>query len=159
MFKTRSPLYHDPDGIGSGHSRIENGEPKSVDSGSGHSHAGDSIGSIAHEHMHELGIPHKHAGVHDHGAHGHTHRPESKKAVLNRMARIIGHMQSVKTMIENDRDCSDVLIQLSAIDSAVQSVSKVILKEHLSTCLIDAVREGDFEAIDDLNKAIDKFIK
>ena len=75
------------------------------------------------------------------------------------MSRIIGHMQSIKTMVENDRDCSEVLIQLSAINSAVQGVSRVILKEHLSTCIVDAVRVGDYEAIEELNAAIDKFMK
>ena len=75
------------------------------------------------------------------------------------MSRIIGHMQSVKSMVENDRDCSEVLIQLSAINSAVQSVSRVILKEHMSTCIVDAVQHGDFESIEELNSAIDKFMK
>lgn len=75
------------------------------------------------------------------------------------MSRIIGHMQSIKTMVENDRDCSEVLIQLSAINSAVHGVSRVILKEHLSTCIVDAVREGDYESIEELNAAIDKFMK
>ncbi len=97
-----------------------------------------------------------HNHTHDH-AHGHTH--ENKKAVLNRMSRIIGHMESVKKMVENDRDCSEVLIQLSAIGSAVQSVSRVVLKEHLSTCIVDAVRDGDYESIEELNAAIDKFMK
>lgn len=101
-------------------------------------------------------MEHKHKHKHEH-AHAHTH--ENKKAVLNRMSRIIGHMQSVKTMVENDRDCSEVLIQLSAINSAVQSVSRVVLKEHLSTCIVEAVREEDYEAIDELNAAIDKFMK
>ena len=101
-----------------------------------------------------------HVHDHDHNHnHTHTHTHENKKAVLNRMSRIIGHMQSIKTMVENDRDCSEVLIQLSAINSAVQGVSRVILKEHLSTCIVDAVREGDYEAIEDLNAAIDKFMK
>lgn len=78
---------------------------------------------------------------------------------MNRMSRIIGHMQSVRNMVENDRDCSEVLIQLSAINSAVQSVSRVILKEHLSTCIVDAVKDGDYDAIEELNNAIDKFMK
>ncbi len=79
--------------------------------------------------------------------------------MTNRLSRIIGHLQSVKTMVENDRDCSEVLIQLSAVDSAVRSVSRVILKEHLSTCIVDAVKEDDFESLDELNEAIDKFLK
>lgn len=122
-----------------------------------HEHSHGHIDSAAHEHMHELGIAHAHS--HSHGEHGHVHSEESKKAVLNRLSRIIGHMQSVKNMVESDRDCSDVLIQLSAINSAVQSVSRVILKEHLSTCIIDAVQAGDYESIDELNNAIDKFMK
>lgn len=102
--------------------------------------------------------PDGHGHEHSH-EHGHTHPHENKKAVVNRMARIIGHMESVKKMVENDRDCSEVLIQLSAVNSAIQSVSRVILKEHLSTCIVDAVKDGDFEAIEELNVAIDKFMK
>lgn len=105
-----------------------------------------------HVHDHDHNHNHKHN-------HTHTHTHENKKAVLNRMSRIIGHMQSIKTMVENDRDCSEVLIQLSAINSAVHGVSRVILKEHLSTCIVDAVREGDYESIEELNAAIDKFMK
>ena len=101
---------------------------------------------------------HEHNHEHTH-EHPHTHSHENKKAVLNRMSRIIGHMQSVKNMVENDRDCSEVLIQLSAINSAVQGVSRVVLKEHLSTCIVDAVREGDYDSIEELNAAIDKFMK
>ena len=71
-------------------------------------------------HIHE----HDHEHTHDH-EHPHTHTHENKKAVLNRMSRIIGHMQSVKSMVENDRDCSEILIQLSAINSAVSFVSPV----------------------------------
>lgn len=110
---------------------------------------------MEHTHTHD-GATHTHG---EHGEHGHTHSHENKKAVMNRMSRIIGHMQSVKNMIENDRDCSEVLIQLSAISSALQSVSRVVLKEHLSTCIVDAVREGDYESIEELNAAIDKFMK
>ena len=108
--------------------------------------------------MSEQTHTHSHEHDHEHG-HNHAHSHENKKAVMNRMARIIGHMQSVKTMVENDRDCSEVLIQLSAIASAVNSVSRVILKEHLSTCIVDAAREGDMETIEELNAAIDKFMK
>lgn len=103
-----------------------------------------------HEHEHEHGHKHEHG-------HGHIHK--NKKAVLNRMSRIIGHMQSVKNMVDSDRDCSEILIQLSAVDSAVKSVSREILKEHLSTCIVEAVKEGDDTSIRELNAAIDKFMK
>ena len=86
----------------------------------------------------------------------HTH--EHTKAVLNRMSRAIGHMNAVKRMIEDGRDCSDVLIQLSAIRSEITGVSKVILKDHIDHCIVDAVKDNDEEAIENLKKAIDKLL-
>lgn len=91
--------------------------------------------------------------------HSHTHAHKETKNVLNRIARISGHLNSVKGMIEDGRDCSEVLIQLSAIEASVRSLSRVILKDHLSTCIVDAVRHNDTDAIDELNRAIDKFMK
>ncbi len=87
---------------------------------------------------------------------GHTH--ENTKAVLNRMSRAIGHMNAVKKMIEEGRDCSEVLIQLSAIRSEITGVSNVILKDHIDHCIVDAVRENDENAIEDLKGAIDKLL-
>ena len=84
--------------------------------------------------------------------HGHT------KAVLNRMSRAIGHMNAVKKMIEDGRDCSDVLIQLSAIKSEITGVSKVILKDHIDHCIVDAVKDNDEDAIENLKGAIDKLL-
>ena len=86
----------------------------------------------------------------------HTH--EHTKAVLNRMSRAIGHMNAVKKMIEDGRDCSDVLIQLSAIKSEITGVSKVILKDHIDHCIVDAVKENDEDAIEQLKGAIDKLL-
>ena len=86
----------------------------------------------------------------------HTH--EHTKAVLNRMSRAIGHMNAVKRMIEDGRDCSDVLIQLSAIKSEITGVSKVILKDHIDHCIVDAVKENDEDAIENLKGAIDKLL-
>ena len=108
----------------------------------------------AHAHTHD-----GHTHIHVHGEHTHTHSPEHKKSILNRMSRIIGHMESVKKMVENDRDCTDVLIQLSAVSSALQGVSRAVLKEHMSTCIVEAVQEDDMEALQELNDAIDKFMK
>ena len=108
----------------------------------------------AHTHIHD-----GHTHTHVHGEHTHTHSPEHKKSILNRMSRIIGHMESVKKMVENDRDCTDVLIQLSAVSSALQGVSRAVLKEHMSTCIVEAVQEDDMEALQELNDAIDKFMK
>ena len=87
----------------------------------------------------------------------HSHTQTS--AVLNRMSRLIGHLESIKRMVEDGRDCSEVLVQLSAVRSAINGVSKIILKDHLEHCVVDAVRDEDKEALDRLNRAIDQFIK
>ena len=87
------------------------------------------------------------------------HHHTQTKAVINRMARLIGHLEAIKRMIEDGRDCSEILIQLSAVDAAIKSVSRVILKDHMEHCIIDAINDGDKQAIEDLHKAIEQFIK
>lgn len=91
---------------------------------------------------------------------GSLHRSHTqKKAVVNRLARVEGHLEAIKRMVEDERDCSDVLVQLAAVDSAVVSVSKVILKDHIDHCLADAVRGNDLESVEKLKKAISIFVK
>jgi len=112
-----------------------------------------------HEYMHAHGIPHSHEHHdHDHG-HGHTHSHEHTKAVLNRLSRAIGHLQSVRNMVEEGRDCSEVLVQIAAVRSAIDNTGKLILQDHLKHCIVDAAAEGDQQAIDDLCHAIDKYMK
>jgi DNA-binding FrmR family transcriptional regulator len=62
-------------------------------------------------------------------------------------------------MIEDGKDCSEVLIQLSAVIAALNNTGKVILQDHIGTCIVDAIESGDNAAIENLNKAIDRFIK
>ena len=101
---------------------------------------------------------HDHAYLHAHGiAHGHVH--ENQKAVINRLSRAIGHLEKVKRMVEEGEDCSEVLIQLAAVRSALENTGKVILKDHMRHCVVDAVTAGDESAIEDLCQAIDKFMK
>lgn len=83
---------------------------------------------------------------------------EHTKAVLNRIARAVGHLNAIKKMIEEGRDCSDVLIQLSAVKSEIVNTSKVILKDHLDHCVIKAVKENNEETILLLKKAIDQLL-
>lgn len=97
--------------------------------------------------------------IHEHGEHGHVHSEEEKRAVVNRLSRAIGHLESVKRMVERDEDCSDVLIQLAAVRSAINNTGKLVLKNHLNHCIVEAVEENDQEAIDRLNEAIEKFVK
>ena len=110
-----------------------------------------------HEHDHH---EHDHAWLHAHGvAHSHGHVHENQKAVVNRLARAIGHLEKVKRMVEEGHDCSEVLIQLAAVRSALDNTGKVILQDHLRHCMVDAVAAGDAAAIDELCQAIDKFMK
>jgi len=91
--------------------------------------------------------------------HTHTHDPKEVKAIVNRLAKAIGHLEAVKGMVENGRDCSEVLIQLAAVKSALNNTGKLILKEHINHCIVHAIENGDHKAIEDLNRAIDQFIK
>jgi len=89
--------------------------------------------------------------------HGHVH--ENQKAVINRLARAIGHLEKVKRMVEAGCDCSDVLVQLAAVRSAIDNTGKVILQDHIRHCMVDAVAAGDEDAVEDLCIAIEKYIK
>ena len=91
--------------------------------------------------------------------HTHHHSHTQTRAVLNRMSRLIGHLESIKRMVEDGRDCSEVLVQLSSVRSAINGVSKIILKDHIEHCIVDAVASNDEEAINDLNKAIERFME
>ena len=113
-----------------------------------------------HEHSHEHTHNYTHEYMHEHGiAHDHGHVHENQKAVVNRLARAIGHLEKVKSMVEEGRDCSEVLVQLAAVRSALDNTGKVILKDHMRHCMVDAVVAGDESSIDDLCQAIDKFMK
>ena len=112
-----------------------------------------------HDHGHDQDHDHDHAYLHAHGiphSHGHVH--ENQKAVVHRLSRAIGHLEKVKRMVEEGCDCSEVLVQLAAVRSALDNTGKVILKDHMRHCMVDAVAAGDQEAINDLIAAIDKLI-
>lgn len=89
----------------------------------------------------------------------HTHTHTQTKKVLDRLSRAIGHLEGIKKMVEEGRDCSDVLIQIAAVKSAVNNVGKLILQDHMEHCLVEAVETGDRKALEDLSAAIDRFVK
>lgn len=95
---------------------------------------------------------------HEHG-HGHVHSHAHTAAVLNRLARAAGHLEAVRRMVEDGRDCSEVLIQLAAVRSALASTSKLILKDHMEHCIVHAVEEHDPSAMEELERAIDSLLK
>ena len=68
--------------------------------------------------------------------HGHHHSHTQTKAVVNRLSRAIGHLESVKRMVENEQDCAEVLIQLAAVRAALNNTGKILLKDHIEHCLV-----------------------
>ncbi len=111
-----------------------------------------------HEHRREDGTVYTHSHEHTH-PHEHTHTHQNTQAVINRLARAIGHLEKVKRMVEKGEDCSEVLVQLAAVRAAINNTGKIILQDHIEHCLVDAVECGDTEAITELNKAIAQFVK
>ena len=112
-----------------------------------------------HDHLQEHNITHSHNDDPSGGHHTHAHTHKNSKAVLNRLSKLIGHLNAVKHMVEDGRDCSEVLIQLAAVRSAINSTCKIILKDHIDHCIVDAVETGDTETINELNKAIEILMK
>lgn len=108
-------------------------------------------------HIHEDGTVHTHA--HSHGGHTHTHPAEETRAIENRLSRAIGHLESVKRMVTDGRDCSDVLIQLAAVRSALNQAGLLILQNHMNHCIVDAIQTGDMETVEELNRAIRLYFK
>ncbi|MBP98336.1 MAG: metal-sensing transcriptional repressor [Candidatus Poribacteria bacterium] len=88
--------------------------------------------------------------------HTHTHT----KGVINRLARVEGHVRSIKEMVISGRDCSEILIQLAAVESALRRTGKLILEDHLEHCITDAINDGDQkEALANFKDALTKFIR
>ena len=118
-----------------------------------HRHADGTI--HCHQHLEDGSISPEHAHSH---AHTHSHSHTQTKAVINRLARAIGHLESVKAMVESGRDCTEVLVQLAAVRSALNSTAKVILKDHLEHCICEDGTDTE-EQLRALNDAIDKFMQ
>lgn len=89
-----------------------------------------------------------------------THRGnEEKKLITNRLSRIEGQVKGIKKMIEEDKYCNDVLIQLSAIENSIKSLSNHILENHLYSCVTNDLEKGNLEIIDELISLFKKFNK
>lgn len=99
---------------------------------------------------------HRHSHSH---AHGHSHNAEAQRRIVNRLSRIEGHVRGIKTMVQEDRPCPDVLIQIAAIRGALDRVARAILDEHLSACVVRAAEDGNIEAeLEELKAALDRFL-
>jgi DNA-binding FrmR family transcriptional regulator len=86
--------------------------------------------------------------------------PHTKtKQVLNRLARVEGHIRSIRGMVADDRPCPDVLIQMAAARSALEQAARVLLEDHLEHCIVEAKTRGDVaSAVAELKAALNRFI-
>ena len=83
---------------------------------------------------------------------------ELKSGVSRRINRAIGQLNGIKTMIDEDRYCGDVLIQLAAVESAVKAVSREVMQDHLESCVVDRIQSGDTEVIDEVMDLFKRFM-
>jgi CsoR family transcriptional regulator, copper-sensing transcriptional repressor len=107
-------------------------------------------------------IDHSHTDhTHGHGqsAHPHVHSEESLRRIVNRLSRIEGHVRGIKTMVQQNSPCPDVLLQIAAVRGAIDKVARIVLDEHLNECIGRACKEGNIEAeIQQLKAALDRFL-
>ena len=104
------------------------------------------------EHQHEQ--EHGHTEVSPH-----VHSEESLRKIINRLSRIEGHIRGIKTMVNENRPCPEILVQIAAIRGAIDRVARLILDEHLSECITRASQEGNIEVeIEQLKAALDRFL-
>lgn len=90
----------------------------------------------------------------------HKHREQDEfKDLLNRLSRIEGQVRGIKKMVEEERYCVDILTQVSAVQSALNSFNRVLLTNHIKTCVTNDIKAGNEEAVDELCAALQKLMK
>jgi DNA-binding FrmR family transcriptional regulator len=90
----------------------------------------------------------------------HKHRDEGEyKDLMNRLNRIEGQVRGIKSMVEEERYCVDIMTQVMAVNSALNAFNKVLLSNHIHTCVVENIKEGDLETVDELCSIIQKLMK
>lgn len=85
--------------------------------------------------------------------------PEEQQMLLNRLRRIEGQVRGLQNMLSQDAYCTDILTQISAVQSALNSFSRELLESHIRTCVVDDIRSGDDEVVTDLVRTIQKLLR
>ena len=92
--------------------------------------------------------------------HTSKHRSEKEyKDLMNRLSRIEGQVRGIKGMLEKDAYCPEILVQVSAVNAALNSFNKVLLANHIRTCVADDIREGKDETVDELVMVLQKLMR
>ncbi len=138
-----------------------------AEEGLGH-HLGDANHAHVYLHKHNMDDDnirnhedsHSHTHIEEHHMHDVYHTEDLKKTILNRISRAGGHLESVRRMVEDNRDASDVLIQLSAVESSLRSTSRVIIKEHFKYAIENSAKDdASEESLEKVYGLVDKFLK
>ena len=91
--------------------------------------------------------------------HPHVHSEESLRRIVNLLSRIEGHVRGIKTMVQQNTHCPDVLLQIAAVRGALDKVARIVLDEHLTECIGRAAQKGNIELeIEQLKAALDRFL-
>lgn len=88
-----------------------------------------------------------------------TRNEKEYKDLMNRLSRIEGQIRGIKGMIEKDAYCTDIITQVSAVTAALNSFNKVLLSQHIKTCVIEDIKQGKEETIDDLLTTLQKLMR
>ncbi|MEH2436567.1 MAG: metal-sensing transcriptional repressor [Nostoc sp.] len=113
-----------------------------------------------HSHHHDTDSEHTdHTHEAGESAHPHVHSEESLRRIANRLSRIEGHVRGIKTMVQQNSPCPDVLLQIAAVRGALDKVARIVLDEHLTECIARAAQEGNIDVeIKQLKAALDRFL-
>lgn len=84
---------------------------------------------------------------------------EEKRALINRLSRIEGQIRGIRAMVEKDAYCPDVLTQASAASAALNGFARALLSEHIRTCVVEDIRQGNEETLDELLNTLQKWMK
>ncbi|MEO1560944.1 MAG: metal-sensitive transcriptional regulator [Cyanobacteria bacterium J06632_19] len=96
---------------------------------------------------------------HKHSTHDHVHSEESLRKIVNRLSRIEGHIRGIKSMVQQNTPCPDVLLQIAAVRGAIDKVARIVLDEHLTECVARAAKDGNIDAeMEELKAALDRFL-
>ncbi|WP_019244144.1 MULTISPECIES: metal-sensitive transcriptional regulator [Bacillus] len=96
---------------------------------------------------------------HNHSDRRSHHSEKVKKNLVTRLNRVEGQIRGIKGMIEKDVYCDDIITQLSATQSALNSVAKLLLEGHMKSCVVERIQEGDMEVLDEVLVTIQKLMK
>lgn len=111
------------------------------------------------EHTHHHHEQTDHQPGQENSAHPHVHSQESLRKIVNRLSRIEGHIRGVKTMVQQNTPCPDVLLQIAAVRGALDKVARIVLDEHLTECIARASENGNIDTeIAELKAALDRFL-